>query len=249
MSNNMDMSFETLEAKGEGQVGGRNLGIYLYPNENHDRDEARYDVRYAVETACDELLNYNAIDYYSIKLYDYETNVNYVDGEDDGGTYYRNFKDWVDNNYGAYKGVHLGVTNHTNFANAEVVSKNATAWVANTKAFVGTAGGYDVGNSDVERYKNLAVQEPIHNMVTMDYNYVADMTEGDEHDLGMVTTSGSSTPMITFYERGDTHPTRSHDRSGKGDCENGSVTWDESHTRSLTFCTKEAISHTASMES
>ena len=90
-------------------------------------ERARNQVRYALETACDQLLNSNSIEYYEINLYESETNCNYIEGEDDGDTYFDNFKTWVDNNYGSRRGVHLGVTNHTNFANAEYVAKGETA--------------------------------------------------------------------------------------------------------------------------
>ena len=104
-------------------------------------------------------------------------------------------------------------------------------------------------SEDVERYKNLAVQEPLHNMICSEYSIVSDMTEGDEHDLGEITSSkGPSTPMLTFYERSDTHPTREHDRSEKGDCQTENATWDETHTRTVTNCTDDAVYWTAEKE-
>lgn len=244
------MSFTNIVAKGDPVVGGRNLDLLVYPNEQRDRDPAENNVISALENSMDQLLNENSFDYYEINLYMSETDVNHIEGEDDGSTYFNNFATWVDNNFGGRKGVHLGVTSSTNFANAQFVGKGETAWVANTVAFVGTAGGYDVGDDDVERYKNLSVQEPLHNMISSEYNFVSDMTEGDEHDLGMITGAGSSTPMLTFYERDDTHPLFSHDRSGKGDCQQDSefVIWAGTHTRTVTTCTEDAVSHSSNNE-
>lgn len=99
-------------------------------------------------------------------------------------------------------------------------------------------------SNDKARWKNLAVQEPIHNMVCSEYSYVSDMMTGDEHDLGKINSSGQSTPMLTFYERSDTHPTRQHDRSGKGDC-GPDNTWAETHTLDLTSCSIDAIDYTS----
>ncbi len=68
----------------------------------------------------------------------------------------------------------------------------------------------------------------------------------------MIATTGSdsgpSTPMLTFYERSDTHPTRDHDRTGRGACENGQLTWDGTHTLRLTSCTVAAVERTANNE-
>lgn len=247
------MSYNNLVTKGTPEVGGRNLDLLLYPNEDDDgdRDRAKNEVRNALETACDQLLNNNAFEYYEINLYKDETKCDYVEGEPKASTYFNNFKDYIDNNHGSRRGVHLGVTNHTNYAEGERVSKGGTAWVANTKALIGTAGGYDVNVDDKERYKNLAVQEPLHNMISSEYSIVSDMTEGDEHDLGKITTSSKkrpSTPMLTFYERSDTHPNRENDRSGKGDCKTQNATWDGTHTRTLTNCTEDAVYWTSQKE-
>ncbi len=159
------MNFESLESAGTPEDGGRNLGVYLYPNEPGDREAARDPIRSAIDTACTQLLDHDALDYYEIELYTGETEVSYVAGEDDGETYFHNFTSWVADNAGSRRGVHLGVTSHTNFANAEYVAKGETAWVANTTAFVGTAGGYDGTSEDRERYRNLAVQEPLHTII------------------------------------------------------------------------------------
>ncbi|USZ69466.1 hypothetical protein NGM10_06950 [Halorussus salilacus] len=240
--------YTTLTNKGEPEIGEETLSVYLYPNETGDREEAKNEVYDAVKSACDEIYDKTAVQYYEIALYDYESNVDEVEDEDDGDTYFTNFKDWLgDQGYYDYNGVHLGVTDSTNFANAEYVGKGETCWVNGTAAFVGTAGGYDVTNNDTARWKNLAVQEPIHNMVSMEYTYVDDLTEGDEHDLGIIDSDGDSTPMLTFYERDDTHPTRKHDRSGKGDCAPDN-TWDNTHRLDLTSCSIDAIDYTSYQE-
>jgi hypothetical protein len=245
------MSYENLVAKGDPEVGGRNLDLLLYPNEKKDgdRDRARNEIWPALETACDQLLNSNALEYYEINLCNDETNCEYIEGEPKGSTYFNNFQNYIDNNHGTRRGVHLGVTDHTNYAEGEHVGKGDTAWVATTKAFVGTAGGYDVNADDKERYKNLSVQEPLHNMISSEYSAVNDMTNGDEHDLGKITSSyGPSTPMLTFYERKDTHPNREHDRSEQGECQTKDATWAETHTRTLTNCTEDAVYWTSQYE-
>lgn len=237
--------FTTLETRGTPEVGEEILAVYLYPNESGDRYEAEYPVRNAVKHMCDEVYNNTVVQYYEINLYDYESSVNEVEGEDDGSTYFNNFKSWLNNQgYYDYRGIHMGVTDSTNFANAEYVGKGETSWVSGTAAFVGTAGGYSVTSNDKARWKNLAVQEPIHNMVCSEYSYVSNMMSGDEHDLGKINSSGQSTPMLTFYERSDTHPNRQHDRSGKGDC-GPDNTWAETHTLDLTSCSIDAIDYTS----
>lgn len=241
----MMSEFTTLESRGTPEIGEETLSVYLYPNEQGDRNRTKNGVLNAVKHMCDEVYNNTAVQYYEIALYDSESDVNVVYGEADGSTYFNNFKNWLDNQgYYDYAGVHLGVTYSTNFANAEYVAKGETAWVSGTAAFVGTAGGYSVTSNDKARWKNLAVQEPIHNMVSSEYNCVSDKTDGDEHDLGKINSSGQSTPMLTFYERSDTHPTRQHDRSGKGNC-GPDNTWDETHTLDLTSCSLNAIDCTA----
>lgn len=129
-------------------------------------------------------------------------------------------------------------------ANAEHVEKGESAFLACTKAYIGIDGGYSVTNNDQERYSNLAIQEPGHNMIVRDYH---NLDDGEDHDLGEVKSDGTSTPMITFYENGNAHPNLSKDRSGKGDCaEDGS--WDGSHQQKVTNCTREAIEATVNGE-
>lgn len=242
--------YTVLESRGTPEVGGENLSVFLYPNKSGDRYEAEWPVRNAVKDACDEIYENTSVQYYEISLYNSESEVNEVEGEDDGGTYFSNFKSWLSaQGYYDYNGVHLGVTDSTNFANAEHVAKGETAWVNGTAAFVGTAGGYDVDVYDKNRWENLAIQEPVHNIVCSEYDSVSDMTEGDEHDLGKIDSNGDSTPMLTFYERSDTHPDLNSDpdRSGKGEC-GPDNNWGESHTRDLTNCTLDAIGYTATTE-
>lgn len=240
--------FTTLETRGTPEIGEETLSIFIYPNETGDRYEAKYPVRNALKNACDQIYYNTGVQYYEIALYDYESGVNEVEGEDDGGTYFNNFKSWLNNQgYYDYMGVHLGVTDSTNFANAEYVGKGETCWDNGAAAFVGTAGGYSVTSNDQARWENLAVQEPVHDMVTLEYTYVDDKTDGDEHDLGKINSSGESTPMLTFYERSDTHPTRQHDRSGKGNC-NPNNTWNETHTLDLTTCTIDSIDYVSYQE-
>lgn len=240
----MGHEFETLASRGRPYWSPRNLSIFLYPNKEQDEDEARNEVKNALVNLGDQLYNNGAITYWGINLYEGFTNCDYVWGEDDGDTYFDNFKNWVYENKGGLAGVHLGITHSTNFANAEYVGKGETAFKACTTAFVGTSGNYWVTMNDKGRWMNLAIQEPCHNIVHDSYH---NLTNGDEHDLGRITETGDSTPMLTFYERDNTHPTRSHDRSGKGEC-SGTDSWNETHTLDVTDCTIDAIDATAKGE-
>jgi hypothetical protein len=240
------MSFELLDSQGDPFGSRGSMYVYLYPNKSWatDEEKARNEVADALSTFGRQLYNSAVIDYWEINLYEGHTDCEYEYGEDDGSTYKTNFYNWIDSNYGSRRGIHLGVTHHTSFANAESMSPGDSAFQACTKAFVGTKGDYDVTEEDKQRWMNLAVQEPAHNMIVDDYH---DKDAGDEHDLGEIKSSGSSTPMLTFYEREDTHPTRDHDRSGKGECsEDG--TWDGTHIRTVTTCTEDAIQATAEEE-
>lgn len=239
----MAYDFERLDSEGRPYRSPRNLSIFLYPNLSRDEEEARNGVKDALVNLCNQLYFNGVVTYWAINLYEGTTDCDYEYAEDDGSTYYNNFRDWVDTNQSGLNGIHLGVTHSTNFANAETVSKGETAFNACTKAFVGTRQWYTETNEDKKRWMNLAIQEPCHNMICDAYH---DLTDGDEHDLGMITNSGDSTPMLTFYERDDTHPTRSHDRSGKG-CTKYNR-WEETHTHDVTDCTIDAIDKTINGE-
>lgn len=178
-------------------------------------------------------------------MYEGTTECNYDQNDDRGEPYFSNFNDFVDNNTGHLRGVHLGVTNHTNYAEGErLLGRGESGFNTCTKAFVGTKGAYGVTWEDKKRWANLAIQEPCHNLIYKGYH---NLTDGNEHDLGMITGSGDSTPMLTFYERDDTHPNQEEDRSGKGVCTEYNR-WGETHTQDVTDCTISAISKTADEE-
>lgn len=244
----MSLDYDYID--GGGTRDTTNLYLFLYPHEDNGetQNEAEGPVADALATMGDRLVNANAIDRWEIRSWvGYTENESDIGDPDDdrGEPYFSDFDSWIGSNAQSI-GVHLGVTSQSKYAEGEYVDGSYNAWNSKTVSFVGIQGGYSVGNDDQERYLNLSVQEPLHNMVVEDYYSSEDLTDGDEHDLGKLMpyspwdTVGSSTPMITFYERSDTHPNREHDRSGKGQCTDD-VDWDEYHERYLTSCTVEAV--------
>lgn len=224
------------------------LDIWIYPNEESDREKAKNEIWNALLHFLDQLLANDVMPAYGLHVYENNTNRTEDDSECDGSTYFNEFKQWIDDNRSDVDNVHIGVTDHTAFANAAGHSKGNSAWNPSTpgKAFVGTEGGYGSGINDKARYKNLAVQEVAHTLITHDY--VTDMTEGDEHDLGKLRSFQSSTPMLTFYEDGPNPCGDIGDRSQKGTCKED-VTWDETHDLDVTQCTMDAIEETKNKES
>lgn len=240
-----------------GDSDGTSMWLFLYPFRDGDNTELENEIADATINMCGEFLERDEVDHYGILRYT-ET----VIGDDNYGLDYFNFNsfsDWIDDHQ-PYLGCHMAVTDETNMASATIVGIDESAWVAQAHAYVGTDGGYQVGNSDQARYSNLAIQEPLHEWIVPDYDYVDNMVDGDlpddhraEHELGRIyslSDPGPSSPMITFYEHGNAHPTSDRDCSRKGDCKMGEYAkgWSGNHSQTMTSCTLKAAEYSAGQE-
>lgn len=241
----------------KGDSDGTSMWLFLYPFRDRDNSELKDEIADAVINMCEQFYDRDEVDHYGILRY---TGAVVDDNNYDKDYFnFNTFTDWIDDHQ-PYIGCHMAVTDETNFASATGIGIGESAWTAQAHAYVGTKGGYEVGNSDEGRYTNLAIQEPLHEWVVPDYKYVDDMVDGDlpddhraEHELGQIyalSGTGPSSPMITFYEHGDAHPTSDRDCSRKGDCKMSDYSkgWSGAHSQYITSCTLKAAEYSAAQE-
>lgn len=236
----MVQDFNQVDSKGS-SYGVPALDVYVYPNELRDEYITDNEIIPAITDMLDQLYGFDAISSYRIYRHTEQSDVNYIEAEEDGGTYYDNFRDYVNrNNYDDLLGIHLGVTSSTRYANAEYVGKGDSAFVSATRAFVGVRGDYAITTENIQRYQNAAIQESLHNSIVSEYQDLAYLAENDEHQLGMIRSDGKSTPMLVFYEEAGANPIGRSPEAQKGYCQSD-TTWSHEHTRGMTFCSKEAV--------
>ncbi|WP_232688220.1 hypothetical protein [Halobacterium zhouii] len=91
------------------------------------------------------------------------------------------------------------------------------------------------------KHRNFAIQEPLHTFIPETYlaeqTTLLDPEEPDEHQLGVVRSDGSATPMLTGHAGGDDWY---YGEASRGRCQSDHA-WDGTHTMELTECTREAV--------
>lgn len=257
--------FNTLATRGDPISADVIASAFLYPNTSSVRSETKTTVRNGLEHALDQLYNSAEIQYYEIAIHKENMGGLNDSTEDEFDKYFRY---WVEGNcddsfvdgdcggstnpntstdYTQYHGVHVGVADGFDFANAEGFDTKS-AFAQGIRATVGTAGSSD-------KYKNFGAQEPLHCWIDNDLSTVDDMTNDGshlhEHDLGIVhddTTGGnrgSVSPMATLYT-GNTSGKEDHaDHDGEsGGCATFEP-WDGTYDTTITSCTKDAVGATA----
>lgn len=234
----------TILGAGTAAAGGK-LSILVWPERSSDRDAVDNEIFDALAHFLLQLQDNDAIGDFSLVTKN-ETvketfDITYDESECDDIAWFRDFKQGVeDGNFD--EDVHVAVTDKTNFANAL-----GECWGSNGPgaAYVGTAGGYSGTDEDTQRFKNLAKQEVGHVIINEDHIPNNDDLEHPEHALGLVTDSGESTPMVTFYEETpDNNPCDDlGGESSNGNC-HSTNNWDGSHQKDVTQCAIDAVKAT-----
>lgn len=244
-------SYTVREARGDPISSNCQLYIWLYANKSDDEPEVDDIVPYLKET-LNQVYDNTIVDRYEINVYDGNPDITETSQIYDGG-FKEDWRTWLSNHsFTDYKGVHVCVTDAYDMATAEYVETSdfdsttpngRTAFTTKTDATVGTASG------NRERYCNFACQEPMHNVIRADLDYVNDMFDSNsishEHDLGHVTGNGAVTPLATLYAGDD--PRLDADHASHGECSTPYSYGDKYHNI-LTDCSIDAINETAQVE-
>ncbi|NEU56732.1 hypothetical protein [Halorussus sp. MSC15.2] len=190
----------------------------------------------ALESACDELYNNTAIDYYEIAItYDHPSLGNDSDSTTGCNGYgmLDRFNDYL-NPKNPPVGSHLLVTDYIQNGCANKGNNGSTVLNGNWQpAVVGTEFPKEV-------WKNGGIHEVLHNCLDKSVIEDYDSTYIDEshHDLGKVYCGGlanNTSPMSTGYE---------NDAADRGHCSDGCV-FEQAYTTNLTSCTVESIDQIA----
>lgn len=229
---------------GTAAAGGK-LSIFIWPQRDSDTDEVDNEVFDALAHFLLQLQDEGALSDLSLTAQN-ETlkskyGITYDDSKCDDDIWFSDFQQAIEND-SFDEDVHVAVTDQSNFANA-----SGECWGANGPAFawVGTEGGYPHTTNETQRYKNLAKQEVGHVIINEERIPNDDDLDHPEHALGLVTDTGDSTPMVTFYEETPDH-NPCYDLGGESSNGNCSSTndWDGTHQRDVTQCAVDAVKAT-----
>jgi hypothetical protein len=223
--------------RGNESTADEPMYIHLYPNGTAFDSECENSISTRMKNICDELFDFNSIDYYKIIVrYDHPN----LDSSS-LDTYWNEFNDWYEaQNYDDEIGAHVGVTGNFDSGYAD------EAWYSGNSSFTQGDAAVLGTNSSKERFSNVAIQETLHTFIRGDLQGVQELIrdgppeDGHEHDLGHVYSSGFHpvSPMATGYEGG---------HSTHGTCDKAPG-WGNTYKASLTNCTKDAVGHTADKE-
>lgn len=264
--------YTTLYSGGDFQSGDRHMRIKLYPNDEYrfPSTEKGTAVTVPLRDACEELLNYGAIDWYIVerfKVKDQDYNYPEVVRNDGDNTSWQNeFQNYLqgtrsnDPNNGTgsdltqLRGVHYLIHN----------------WGCKTGTVGGLWGTYDCNSNDSQGktedtafatgypmwmsdacsnenlVRNSSIQEALHPFILRDL--VADDRDGDGVPLFNDADEHSAGKVTTAGEAtpmATYHATES-DVVGEGECSPGG-NFDDAYIQTLTRCTKEAVKRTVSV--
>jgi hypothetical protein len=242
----------TAYGTGTASAGGK-LEIVIWKQRSSDDYEADNHVFPALADFLEQLAAEDAVGDYSLRVEPETLNekfgLSYDDSDCDDDTWWDNFRQEIRNS--SYdEDVHVAVTDQTKFANAQ-----GECWGSHDQGFamVGTEGGWDSTDEDVERYKNAAIQETGH--VIINENHITNNEDLDhpEHALGRLKVTdwdnytGPSTPLVVFDEEepGYNGCYELGEEATNGECASGDwVDWDGTHVRDVTDCTIQAVKDT-----
>lgn len=227
------------QATGGDTSSSRALHIWQYPNTSNAEDECENAVLTALKDMCEQLLNYWSIDGYTINMdYDHPyANTSDLD------TAHSTFENYLDGRNPPV-GVHLLVT--TELSDGEADAGNGTG---NTSFSTWRTAVMGTKDMPMEWWQNGMIQESLHPTIDSSLKNVYEMgthganstNENTEHDFGKVFDNGAAqpiSPLVTGYLA---------EHADHGDC--GRYYERTGFTRTMTHCTKDAVSYTANNES
>lgn len=215
------------------------MRVYVYRNKSRDDDYVKSNsaIMNTLESMLDTLLNYGAINSYTLNKYDDYAGIS---EPPDPVDWSYNVEDWRMNDPDVKdrRGSHLVVSEEYSFANAASGADRSngcndpTAFVASRQAWVGT-------DTSKERYMNGARQETLHNFIAFNNPTVKSLCDGgnyyNEHRLGTIHDN-AVTPMLTYHEN-------ESNLVEEGQCVgDGSAFY--RFDQSMTSCTKQAVDAT-----
>ncbi|SFR85814.1 hypothetical protein SAMN05216559_0139 [Halomicrobium zhouii] len=208
--------YETLYEGGDYSEASDPMYIRLYPNQYSD-DGAIDPISTRMDTACQQLLSYGSVNYYSILECDWHP---YASGSGKLELL-RDFESYLDSNecngiaLNNLRGCHLLVTDKA----SEGYCRHDNAFNTSTSAIVGT------DYKAKEFFSNLAIHEAFHAFMVV--------SDSDEHRKGAVTRDGEVTPMATSYE---------YEYGPEGECTNQNL-FQQLYEVRPTTCTGDGIKY------
>lgn len=201
--------------------------VYLYPNKSGDDNECENALANALQYMGEQLLDWGAITYYSIRINYDHPNLS----ASDRGELLSKFKSWCKNNgYDLYKGAHLNISGQIYNGKSRGGDYDGNSSFARwNPAVMGT--GYGVK----ELLKNGVIHETLHSFISDRITGVENKIDDTEHDLGKVFYPGETTPMSTAYE---------NKHGPHGSCSNDAP-FGQLYVTDLTHCTKDSVTLTA----
>lgn len=226
----------------------------LYPNSASEYSNcgAGTNVTTPLQGACDQLYYANSVSYYDISRFQAE-NYNYPEvdtsSRDAISTGFKNFltdgsRNGTGTNLKDIRGCHLLVhgdnctTSTSGGEKHDLCSDGGTAFSRGVMMWTGLC-------SNTGLRKNSAIQETIHSFIRAldddvknelgDGNNNGIIDAGDEHTLGVVTSSKYVTPMLTYHVDEFTEA---------GECKRKSDMVD-GYRQTLTSCTEDAVYKTS----
>lgn len=225
------MSFSTYAEGGDTTLPDYPYYIYIYPNTLGDASLLDSACDGAVDM-CEQLYNYNAIDFYSVRQYDGSTG--YPNGSTSGACDCRSdFRSWaVNNGYDQRVGTHCVIdddfgggcigksdTESTNSFNVSRFAACGFPWESEGQATV--------------------IHEALHSLIIDDEVVGSDwddLAPDNEHQLGKVYNDGTgeASPMVNNAPKA---------ASNAGDCSTNLAP--SSERNEMTFCEKEGVYRSA----
>lgn len=225
------------QSTGGDTSSARKLNIWQYPNTSSAEDECENGVLTALEDMCDQLVNFWSIDGYAINM---ATDYPYADTSDPD-TAHSTFEDYLDGRNPPV-GVHLLVA--TDLTGGEADAGNGTG---NTSFSTWRTGVMGTKDRPQEWWQNGMIQESLHPTIDSNLSNVYEMGDhgpnsnngNTEHDFGKVFDEIGQplSPMATGYLE---------EHAGHGTCARYAERM--GFTRTMTDCTKQAVSYTANNE-
>lgn len=255
----MSSKYHTVFSGGDFCADNRRMYIRLYPNTSNTPankvQDSNSTLNQAIKSACDQLLNYGAINYYAIKRFhaddldyyypcvDTEGNIGgqlegYLTGNTDEAC--SPYPNGTGDDLLSLTGAHLLV--HNNDCTTGYVSAGSGDKCDQSAFGNGRLCWTSAACTDNTKTKAGAIQEPLHQFIMNEQSQVNDLLqenedgEKDEHSLGRVNDNENMTPMLAFH---------AYNFSRSNTCNGSTMDIGYNYSSDLTSCTKQAVEYIA----
>jgi hypothetical protein len=253
--------YHSIFSGGDYCADNKRMYIRLYPNNQNTPaskvEDPNSTLNQAIKSACDQLLNYGAINYYEVLRFHAE-DYYYpcIDSNGDiSGQLSEYLKGTADKSCSPYpngtgddlltiRGAHLLV--HNNDCTTSYVSATAGNQCSDSAFNKGRMCWTSATCTDDSKVKAGAIQEPLHQFIMYKQSQVYDLLQDDEsgdgidhkdeHSLGRVDSNYNITPMLAFH---------GSEFSKDHTCNDSAYDLGANHVSTLTSCTKKAVKYIA----